>query len=287
MHRGGVRALTTLLHTVHPHGVHEIALHRPSHMNALSSVLFEELGSFFTTTLAQDPSVRCVLLTGGLESKHFTCGLDLHEHGPLFAALQSDKTLDTSRKALSLQAMIQRYQASFSAVADCRVPVIAAVHGGVIGGGLDLISATDIRLCTDSTVTQAAEVQLGLAADLGTLQRFPPLVNSASWAREVLFTGRRIPSQEAVARGLYSTSLPDLPTLRAEALLLATSIAQLSPVGIKGTKAPLNFPGGGGRTAEGLAYAAALNASLLPCSDIVANVTKKAGSPPPIFPDAP
>jgi enoyl-CoA hydratase/carnithine racemase len=285
MHRGAVRTLTTLLHTVHPHGVHEVALHRPSHMNALSSTLFDELGSFFTTFLAQDPSVRCVLLTGGTESKHFTCGLDLHEHGPLFAALQADKSMDVSRKTLTLHAMIQRYQASFTAVAACRVPVIAAVHGGVIGGGLDLIAATDIRLCTESTVTQAAEVHLGLAPDLGTLQRFPPLVNSASWAREVLFTGRRIPSQEAVARGLYSTALPDLPTLRTEALLLATSIAQLSPVGIKGTKAQLSFSGGG--TAEGLAYAAALNASLLQNSDIVVNVMKKAGSPLPVFPDAP
>lgn len=278
------RALTTLLHTVHPHGVHEVALHRPSQMNALSSTLFDELGSFFSTFLSH-PTVRCVLLTGGTESKHFTCGLDLHEHGPLFAALHSsDKDLDVSRKALSLHTMIQRYQASFTAVAACRVPVIAAVHGGVIGGGLDLISATDIRLCTENTVTQAAEVHLGLAADLGTLQRFPPLVNSSSWAREVLFTGRRIPSQEAVARGLYSTALPDLPTLRSEALLLATSIAKLSPIGIKGTKAQLNFPGG---TAEGLAFAAALNASLLQSSDILATVTKKAGGGGLSFPDAP
>jgi enoyl-CoA hydratase/carnithine racemase len=265
-------ATLKLLH----HGSHivEVALHRPTVLNAMSSTMFSELLSAFQH-LHASPSVRCILLTGGTESKAFTSGLDLVDHAALLGGGGQAGPLDGARRSASLQRTVQHYQSALSAVASVRAPVIAALHGACIGGGVDLACAADIRLATADASLRVAEARLGLCADLGTLQRLPRLVGSDSWAREVCLTARSIPAAEALARGLLSGPLyPSQAALREGALAMAAAIAALSPVAVLGTKSNLNFARDHG-VGSALAYQAAWSAASLLTEDIGLSMAAK------------
>jgi enoyl-CoA hydratase/carnithine racemase len=281
-------ALTTLKLVSHGAHVLEVALHRPAVLNAMSSTMFSELRSTFEGLPCTHPALRCVLLTGGEESRAFTSGLDLADHAHLLTppppAPGAPPPPDPARQAFRLRGLLQHYQAAISAVAATRAPVIAAIHGACLGGGVDLACAADIRLAAEGALLRVAEARLGLCADLGTLQRLPALVGSASWAREVCLTARDIPAAEALAVGLLSGGAlyADAGALRAGALAMAARIAALSPVAVLGTKANLAFAGAHGVEA-GLAFQAAWSSASLMTGDIAASVTKKA----PVFADVP
>jgi enoyl-CoA hydratase/carnithine racemase len=268
------------------HGAHilEVALHRPKVLNAMSGAMFAELRATFEGLPATHPHLRCVLLTGGEESRAFTSGLDLQDHAALLLSPAAPAAPDAARQAARLRALILHYQAAVSAVACARAPVIAAVHGACLGGGVDLICAADVRLGSADALLRVAEPRLGLCADLGTLQRLPALVGSASWAREVCLTARDIPAAEALARGLFSGGAlyEDAARLREGALAMARGIAALSPIATLGTKANMAFAAQHG-AAAGLAYQAAWSASSLLTEDIALSVTTKS----PSFKDVP
>jgi enoyl-CoA hydratase/carnithine racemase len=283
-------AASTLKLIAHSAHILEVALHRPKVLNAMSSAMFAELRSTFEGLPRTHPGLRCVLLTGGEESRAFTSGLDLQDHAALLLAPGAAPDAaaapgpDAARRAARLRALVLHYQAAVSAVARARAPVIAAIHGACIGGGVDLVCAADVRLACEGAVLRVAEPRLGLCPDLGTLQRLPALVGSASWAREVCFTARDIPAGEALARGLLSGGAlyADAASLREGALAMARGIAALSPIATLGTKANLNFSAQHG-VAAGLAYQAAHSASSLLTEDIALSV---AGSSPS-FKDVP
>lgn len=291
-------APTTLRVVEHGRGVVEVALHRPGQLNAMNKAMWEEIGSTFAA-LGELGSVRAIVLTGG-EAKGFTSGLDLSDHADLLAATtpSASHADDTARRALQLRRHIAAYQRSMSALAEARQPVIAAVHGACLGGGVDLIAAADIRLASACAFISVMEAEIGLCADVGTLQRLPKLVSSDSWAREVCLTARRVPAAEAHAQGLFSGLFVDAAALRAGALAMAHRIAALSPVAVQGTKANLNWSRD--RTvADGLAFQAAWSAAALQTQDIPAAVSAAmaarqrakggeagAGAAQPQFPDA-
>lgn len=186
------------------------------------------------------------------------------DHAELFSGGGSG---DVARRALSLRRLIAAYQDSFSAIERCAKPVIAAIHGACIGGGVDMVSAADIRVCASDAYFSIKEVELGLAADVGTLQRLPRVVGNDSWVRELALTGRNFPSDEALRFGFVSAVLPDAAALRAHALALATKIASHSPVAVLGTKENLNFARDH-PTATSLRYQVAWNAACLQTEDI-------------------
>lgn len=111
---------------------------------------------------------------------------------------------DVARKAKIFRPFIRLYQDSMSSLEQCRKPVIAAVHSGCIGAGVDLITAADMRYCTKDAYFQVKEVDIGMAADVGTLQRLPKVIGSDSLARELCYTCRKLPAAEALDRGLVS-----------------------------------------------------------------------------------
>ena len=182
---------------------------------------------------------------------------------------------DAARRAARLRRTVERYQAALSAVARLRVPVIAAVHGACIGGGVDLICAADVRVASACASIRVAENAIGLCPDLGTLQRLPRLVGSDSWAREVCLTARAVPAAEALARGLFSSVFPDAAAAREGALALARAVAALSPVAVQGCKANLDFARDHG-VGSALAYQAAWSGGSLLTEDIMKAVTEKA-----------
>lgn len=233
----------------------------------MSRAMFTELEAAASFCDASG-ACRAIVLSGG-SSRSFTAGLDLADHKELLTAAEGE---DVARRGERIGRTIADYQRAVTAFAAARPPVIAAVHGACIGGGVDLICAADIRLASADAFVCVAETQLGLAADLGTLQRLPLLVNSDSWAREVCLTSRRVTAAEAAARGFFSdATFADAAAVRAGALALASRIAALSPVATANTKAAMNFSREHGVTA-GLAHVRALNAGALQTRDVVASV---------------
>merc|ERR1712126_625574 len=165
---------------------------------------------------------------------------------------------DNGRKALKLRKMILRLQRPFNLVAECPKPVIAAAHGGCIGGTIDLLSACDIRYASACSWYTIKEVDVGLAADLGTLQRFPKIIGNDSMARELALSARKFDAAEAKDIGFVSKVYQGKDETLSNALSMAKLIAEKSPVAVQGTKVVMNYARDH-TVAEGLVHIAEWN----------------------------
>ncbi|MDT9599410.1 crotonase/enoyl-CoA hydratase family protein [Sphingosinicella rhizophila] len=239
-------------------GVAHVELARDDRHNAMDQPMFAAIGEVFRS-LGADPRVRAILLTG--RGKHFTAGIDLH-----YAASQFVPNADPGRAAEARLRHIQWLQDAFNAVERARAPVIAAVHGGCIGAGVDLVSACDIRLAAADAFFQVAEVDVAITADLGTLQRLAHLVPEGL-LRELAYTGRRMEARQAERVGLVNQLLGDRESLVEAGMALARTIAAKSPLAVAGTKQSLNYSRG--RPVEdGLRHVALWNAATLASADL-------------------
>ena len=172
-------------------------------------------------------------------------------------------------------------QASVTAVADCPKPVIAAIHGYCIGGGVDVVSACDIRVASADAVFSVRETKVAIVADLGSLQRLPRIIGHGHVA-ELAFTGKDITAARAQEIGLVNDVFADADAVVAGALSMASEIAGNSPLAVEGTKAVLTA-GEGRSVAEGLDYVAAWNAGFLQSDDLVEAMTAFMAKRPPEF----
>lgn len=213
-------------------GVAFVKMNRPQKRNAMNSKFWGECKSAFEV-LGEDGGVRAIVLVG--EGKVFTSGLDLSDIG-IDLMGGGGEGVDVARQALKIKKHVTRMQEAFTAIERIPQPVIAAIHGACIGGGIDLIAACDIRYASAETVFSIKEVDIGLAADLGTLQRLPRVTGNESLLRELAFTGRNFSSAEGQALGMFSRVLPTPAETLAAATALATEIAKKSPVAVAGTK---------------------------------------------------
>ncbi|NXD74568.1 ECH1 protein, partial [Eolophus roseicapillus] len=192
-------------------------------------------------------------------------GIDLVEMGSEFLMVEGD---DPARKAWNLRRKICAFQESFSVLEKCPKPVIVAVHGACIGAGVDLICACDIRYCSQDAWFQVKEVDIGLAADVGTLQRLPKIVGSQSLVNELAFTARRMMAPEAQSCGLVSRVFPDKGSLVQAAITVAETIAARSPVAVQGTKENLLYARDHS-VPESLRYMATWNMGMLQSQDVL------------------
>nr|KAF6285576.1 enoyl-CoA hydratase 1 [Myotis myotis] len=216
--------------------------------------------------IAQDADCRAVVISGA--GKMFTAGIDLVDMASDLLQPQGD---DVARISWYLRSLIARYQETFSVIEKCPKPVIAAIHGGCIGGGVDLITACDIRYCAQDAFFQVKEVDVGLAADVGTLQRLPRVIGNQSLVNELAFTARKMMADEALSSGLVSRIFPDKEVMLDAAFNLAAEISSKSPVAVQGTKINLLYSRDHS-VAEGLNYMASWNMSMLQTQDIVKSV---------------
>lgn len=244
--------------------VYHIQLNRPDKMNAINTQMWGELGEVFTK-LGDDEDCRAIVLSAN--GRMFTSGIDLQDLMNVGAVVQ-DTDLDVARKAKKLYAKIRWYQDMFSCLETCPKPVIAAIHNACVGGGVDLITAADIRVCSEDAWFQVKEVDVGLAADVGTLQRLPKVIGSQSLVRELCLTARKLKSAEAEKIGLVSKVLPDQESTINEALALAQNIASKSPVAVQGTKVNLNYSRDHS-VQDGLEYIATYNSQMLQSEDVL------------------
>jgi len=242
-------------------------LDRPDQRNAFAP----EFWTLLPTTmeeLGDDPGVRAVVLTA--KGSAFTVGLDLKSFGPVIATGSLDPAATPPSSPVAQRArtrqLVKAMQHTFSSLAQCPVPVIAAIHGYCIGAGVDLITACDIRYAAADAVFSIRETRLAMVADVGTLQRLPHIIDPGSVA-ELAYTGRDFDAGEAASLGLVTRLLPDQDATLAAAVETAELIAANSPLAVQGTKAVLRA-GEGMTVEEGLDYVALWNAAFLHSNDL-------------------
>lgn len=254
--------------------VYKLLLNRPKKLNAMNRLFWTE----FRQCIAQiglDPLCRVVLVGGA--GKGFTSGLDVFDH---MDTLVGDG--DVGRRALMLGRFLASYQATFSCMEDIPQPILACVHGACIGGGIDLITACDMRVCTADAYFSIKEVDIGLVADVGTIQRLPKIVGNHSLIREWAFTGRNVDSAEALSSGLVHRVLPDEATMWKKGLELAALIASKSPIAVTGTKRCLNFSRDHS-VEEGLRHVQVWNGAMLQSEDLKTAAQSMMMKEKPIF----
>ena len=174
---------------------------------------------------------------------------------------------------MTIYKTIKRMQDSMTSLERCPKPVIAAIHGYCLGGGMDLITACDIRIASSDATFSVLETRLGMVADVGTVQRLPKVLGPGQ-AAELLYTGREIDAERARAIGLVNDIYPDPDTLHEAAHELAGQVAANSPLAVQGIKAVL-AAGEGRSTAETLDYMAVWNAAFLRSDDLQEGVTSR------------
>ncbi|XP_046934061.1 delta(3,5)-Delta(2,4)-dienoyl-CoA isomerase, mitochondrial isoform X1 [Lynx rufus] len=242
-----------------------VQLNRPEKRNAINRACWREMVECFSK-IAQDPDCRAVVISGA--GKLFTSGIDLMDMASDILQPQGD---DVARISWQLRNLISRYQESFSVIEKCPKPVIAAIHGACIGAGVDLVTACDIRYCAQDAFFQVKEVDIGLAADVGTLQRLPKVIGNQSLVNELAFTSRKMMADEALGSGLVSRVFPNKEDMLEAAFTLAEEISTKSPVAVQSTKVNLIYSRNHS-VAESLNYMATWNMSMLQTQDIVKSV---------------
>ena len=241
-------------------------LDNPERRNAMGPALWDDLPAMMDD-LTDDPEVRVVVIAA--RGPCFTVGLDLKTMGGAVAGGGEGRS-EASKRTAMLRGL-KHLQGSINAVADCPKPVIAAVHGYCIGGGIDLITACDIRLASSDAIFSVRETKIAIVADLGTLQRLPGIVGRGHVA-ELALSGKDITAERAQAIGLVNDVLADQDALLKATHELAAEIASNSPLVVQGTKAVLRA-GEGRSVAEGLDYVGIWNAAFLQSNDLVEAMT--------------
>ena len=211
-----------------------VRLNRPEKANAMNATMWQEIRQAFRW-VDETPEARVAVLQA--EGKYFTAGIDLQMMMGLQAQIKDDCD---GRSREKLRALVLELQDTLSSIERCRKPVLAAIHGGCVGGGVDLISCTDMRYCSADAYFTIKEIDIGMVADVGTLQRLPKLIPMGV-VKELAYTGRRMPAQKALGYGLVNEVFETPEAMLAAALQCAQEIASKPPVAIWGTKQAVNY----------------------------------------------
>ena len=218
----------------HDGGVTLLQLCRPERMNTMTPAFFPALRDAVSRLNAEGRTRVLVIASSG---KHFSAGMALDVFGnDNFSMLKTDD----ARRRLAFQDSLRQLMRCFDVLEEARYPVIAAIQGACVGGALDLAAACDIRVCSADAMFTVQEIHIGMAADLGVLQRLPKIVPPGV-AREMAYTGDRVGAERALQIGLVNAVLPDHAALQAHALKLAQAIAAKSPLAIAGSKMAINY----------------------------------------------
>ncbi len=240
-------------------GIAHVRLIRGAEFNTMNRAFWPEMVAVFGE-IDNDPAARVVVLSA--MGKHFTSGLDLNDFGA--GLMGSDG--EPARKAESLRRTVLHMQETMTVLDRCRLPVLAAIQGACIGGGIDLISACDMRYCAEDAFFSIQETNIGMTADVGTLQRLPHILPHGI-VRELTFTGRRMMSPEAREWGLVNQVFADHEALLAGVMAIAAEIASKSPIATVGNKEMLNYARDHS-IQDGLNYIATWNAAMLSRADL-------------------
>ncbi|MFY0570719.1 crotonase/enoyl-CoA hydratase family protein [Archangium lansingense] len=258
-------------------GIAEVVLTGPGKGNALGPAFWLDMPEALRV-LDADESVRVIILRG--DGAHFTYGLDLmamsESLGPLILG-EGNLALERTR----LLQLIEKMQSATEGLARCRKPVLAAVHGWCIGGGMDLIAACDFRFCSREAKFSLREVRVGITADLGALQRLPRIIGEGN-TRELAYTGGDVDAERSLQMGLVNRVFATPEELLAEARATARKIAENPPLVVQGAKQVMEYCADKS-VADGLRYVAVWNSAFLQSQDLAEAFAAFAERRPPRF----
>lgn len=262
-----------------------IVLKRPEKRNSMIPEFWDELPEIVRDI---DGNARARVIVISSMGPHFSSGLDINAFitGPRQAGDDQEARKRARRQhGAAFYQSVLRMQQTFSCLEECRIPVIAAIQGGVIGGGVDFVTACDIRYATEDAFFTIFEINIGMTADVGTFPRLVKLIPEGI-VRELAYTGRRMPAKEAKAVGLVNQVFADQDTMLEEVMKIAREIASKAPLAVYGCKRMINYARDHG-TADSLDYIGIWNASMLQPEEMLEAITANAEKRPGNFVDLP
>tara|TARA_R110000737_G_scaffold20170_1_gene38424 strand:+ start:4003 stop:4875 length:873 start_codon:yes stop_codon:yes gene_type:complete len=224
--------LETLSVSIDQHIAH-IQLSRPEALNSMIPIFWHELPAT-VRKIDEQSAARVIVISS--QGKHFSAGMDLS----VFTQMGKDFTGEPARRGERMRRMVLELQDSFNALESVRMPVLVAMQGGVIGGAVDMVCAADSRYCTADTFFTIKETEIGMTADVGTLQRLPHLIPQGL-VRELAYTGRNMGAVEAKECGLVNQVFADQASLLEGVMKIAVQIAGHSPLAVAGCKEMINY----------------------------------------------
>jgi enoyl-CoA hydratase len=208
-------------------------LSRPEALNSMIPAFWTELPAV-VRQIDAEATARVIVISS--QGKHFSAGMDLS----VFTEMGKNFSGEPARRAERMRRLVLELQDSFNALEEVRLPVLVAMQGGVIGGAVDMVSAADCRYCTADAYFTIKETELGMTADVGTLQRLPHLIPQGL-VRELAYTGRNMDATEAKSCGLVNHVYSDQVSMMAEVMKIASKIAMNSPMAVAGCKEMINY----------------------------------------------
>ncbi|MCP4089716.1 MAG: crotonase/enoyl-CoA hydratase family protein [Gammaproteobacteria bacterium] len=242
-------------------GIAHLQLTRPQSYNSMNRAFWREWPEILEEIRKAD-DIRVVVISS--TGKHFSAGLDLEIFSNPDPRLFSG---EPARRGEFMRRLVLELQDYFTQLEQLRMPVLAAIHGGCIGGALDLVCACDIRYCTEDAFFTLKETAVGMTADLGTLQRLPTIINPGL-VREMAYTSRKVEADEAQSSGLVNQLFADSESMLEGVMEIASRIAANSPLAVMGSKVMLNYARDHS-VADSLEYMATWQAGMFQQADLV------------------
>jgi enoyl-CoA hydratase len=264
--------------------VAHVRLNRPDELNTMVPEFWQELPEI-VDGISDDGSARALVLSS--TGRHFTAGMDLSVFGGDAALLGGgpDGPTEVGRQRSQLRLTAKKLQDSFTAFERARVPVLAAIQGGCIGGGVDMVTAADCRYATADAFFCIQEINIAMTADVGTLQRLPKLIPEGV-VREYAYTGRRMPAARAHELGLVNEVFETHDDLLSGVHEIAAEIATKSPLAVWGSKVSLNYSRDHS-VADGLEHIATWQTGMFQPHDMMESFSARTDKRDPDFDDLP
>lgn len=260
--------------------VAHLRLKRPEAMNSMNRDFWRELPEI-VRDIDRNAKARVIVLSS--TGKHFTAGMDLSVFTASGGGGASGPTHDRYIAAEAMRQNVLDIQQSFNVLDEARIPILAAIQGGCIGGGVDMTSACDIRYCTADAFFCIQEINIAMTADVGTFPRLCKLIPEG-WVRELAYTGRRLPAHKAKEIGLVNEVYPDQESMLEAVMATAREIASKNPLAVSGSKVMMNYARDHS-IADGLDYIATWQAGMFGSLHMGEAFTAKQEKRDPNFPD--
>ena len=260
-------------------GVAHVVLSRADQLNTMIPEFWSELPEI-VDELSDSGRVRAIVLSS--TGKHFSAGMDLS----VFSGntnLGSGDSSEVGRQRVNLRKNVLHLQRAFSSLEEARMPVLAAIQGGAVGGAVDLVTAADGRYATEDAWFCIQEINIGMTADVGTLQRLPKLIPDGV-VRELAYTGRRMPADRAKEVGLVNDVYPNQELMLSAVHEIAAEIASKSPLAIHGTKESILYARDHS-VAESLEFIALWQTGMFQPADMMEAFAAQSEKRPPAFDD--
>ena len=236
-----------------------IQLCRPKQLNTMNAAFWRELPAV-VKAIDREAAARVIVISS--TGKHFTAGMDLKA----FSNMSTSTGGEPARTGESFRRMVLELQDAFNTLENARMPVLVAIQGACVGGGMDMVCAADSRYCTADAFFTIKETALAMTADLGTLQRLPHLMPQGL-VRELAYTSRKFAATEALNTGFVNAVFETQQEMLTEVMAIARQIVRQSPMAVTGTKEMINYSRDHG-VAESLSYMATWQAGMFSLPDL-------------------